>query len=91
MVAAALNGFYNVYLKSRGQNLTLTVNNNPLPRNLDSQVGTLIREEGREEGGREGGRKGGREEGREGRREGGREKEEGKGKVTLLLLYFCFY
>ena len=58
MVAAALNGFYNVYLKSRGQNLTLTVNNNPLPRNLDSQV---------DKGGREGGRERGRE-GREGER-----------------------
>ena len=55
MVAAALNGFYNVYLKSRGQNLTLTVNNNPLPRNLDSQV-----DEGEREGGREGGRERGR-------------------------------
>ena len=59
MVAAALNGFYNVYLKSRGQNLTLTVNNNPLPRNLDSQVDKGGREGGREEGG-------GRERGREG-------------------------
>lgn len=59
MVAAALNGFYNVYLKSRGQNLTLTVNNNPLPRNLDSQVGTLIREgERREREEKDGGREG---------------------------------
>ncbi|XP_019855200.1 PREDICTED: ATP-binding cassette sub-family A member 3-like [Amphimedon queenslandica] len=38
MVAAALNGFYNIYLRSRNTNLTVTVHNNPLPRNIDSQI-----------------------------------------------------
>ena len=38
MVAAALNSFYNIYLRTRSSNLTVTVHNNPLPRNIESQV-----------------------------------------------------
>lgn len=36
MAAAALTGFYNVYLKDRG--VTISVYNDPLPRRLEDQV-----------------------------------------------------
>lgn len=45
MIAASLNAFYNVYL---GQQLpaesgfTITVNNHPLPRNIDTQVDVVV-------------------------------------------------
>ena len=38
MGAAALNGFYNLYLKSRNSNVTISVTNDPLPQNDDDNV-----------------------------------------------------
>ena len=38
MGAAALNGFYNLYLKSLNSNVTISVYNYPLPRRIQEQV-----------------------------------------------------
>ena len=35
MGAAALNGFYNLYLKTRNSNVTISVTNDPLPQDLN--------------------------------------------------------
>ena len=42
MIAASLNAFYNVYLDQQlppEDVFTITVNNHPLPRNIDARVG----------------------------------------------------
>ena len=40
MPPAALNGFYNIYLKqvTGNNNLSITVTNDPLPRSLENEV-----------------------------------------------------
>ena len=40
MPPAALNGFYNIYLKqvTGNNNLSITVTNDPLPRSLEDEV-----------------------------------------------------
>ena len=42
MGAAALNGFYNLYLKSLNSNVTISVSNDPLPRDIDDQVNSSL-------------------------------------------------
>lgn len=42
MGAAALNGFYNLYLKSLNSNITISLSNNPLPRDIDDQVNNSL-------------------------------------------------
>ena len=44
MPPAALNGFYNIYLKqvTGNNNLSITVTNDPLPRSLENEVNRII-------------------------------------------------